>query len=98
MGSGFSEIVYKDALQLELKSKGIPFQREKQYAVVYKGQALNHKFYADFVIYNKIILEMKSVEAINDKHVAQCINYLKVSRCRLANFHKNLLDHRRIVL
>ena len=47
-----------------------------------------------------LILETKSVENLNDKHIAQCINYLKVSECRLAilvNFHKNLLDHKRIV-
>ncbi|MDT0688480.1 GxxExxY protein [Salegentibacter sp. F188] len=101
LGSGFSEIVYKDALQIELKAKGISFEREKQYSVIYKGHVLNHKFYADFVIENKIILEIKSIEAINDKHVGQCINYLKVSGCRLAilaNFQKDLLDHKRIVL
>ena len=101
LGSGFSEIVYKDALEYELKNRKIPFTREKEYSVSYKDIVLSHKFYADFVIQDKIILEIKAVEDIHDKFISQCINYLKVSNCRLAilaNFHKDLLDHRRIVL
>ena len=101
LGSGFSEIVYKDALELEFSSLNIPFEREKEYSVSYKGIVLSHKFYADFVLFDKIILEIKSIGNIHDKHIAQCINYLKVSENRLAilaNFHKDLLDHKRIVL
>ncbi|WP_423818578.1 GxxExxY protein [Salinimicrobium sp. TIG7-5_MAKvit] len=101
LGSGFSEIVYKDALEYELKNRKNPFTREKEYSVSYKDIVLSHKFYADFVIQDKIILEIKAVEDVNDKFISQCINYLKVSNCRLAilaNFHKDLLDHRRIVL
>ena len=101
LGSGFSEIVYKDALELEFSSLNIPFEREKEYSVSYKGIVLSHKFYADFILFDKIILEIKSVDNIHDKHIAQCINYLKVSENRLAilaNFHKDLLDHKRIVL
>ncbi|MEZ4858101.1 MAG: GxxExxY protein [Flavobacteriaceae bacterium] len=101
LGSGFSEIVYKDALEYEFTNKNIPFQREKEYLVNYKDIVLKHKFYADFVVFDKIILEVKSIEVLNDKHLAQCINYLKVSKCKLAiltNFHKDFLDHQRIVL
>lgn len=101
LGHGFSEIVYKDAIEHEFKTKGIPFQREQQYKVNYKGIILPHKFYADFVVFDNIILEIKSREDIHDAHIAQCLNYLKVSGCKLAllaNFHKDLLDHRRIVL
>ncbi|HBC03967.1 MAG: GxxExxY protein [Aequorivita sp.] len=101
LGSGFSEIVYKDAIEYEFKLKEIPFEREKQYSVKYKDIILPHKFYADFVVMNKIILEIKSIEMLNDKHLAQCINYLKVSGCKLAllvNFHKDFLDHQKIVL
>ncbi len=101
LGSGFSEIVYKDALEYEFKLKNIPFQREKEFSVSYKDVVLNHKFFADFVIFDKIILEIKTVEVLNDKHLAQCINYLKVSNFKLAilsNFHKDFLDHKRIVL
>ncbi len=101
LGSGFSEIVYKDAIEYEFKQLDIPFIREKQYNVNYKDITLKHNFYADFVVFDKIILEIKSVESFHDKHLAQCINYLKVSKCKLAllaNFHENSLDYRRIVL
>ena len=101
LGSGFSEIVYKDALEYEFNDLNIPFEREKEFKINYKEIILPHKFYADFVVFDKIILEIKSIENLYDKHIAQCINYLKVSNCKLAilaNFHKDLLDHRRIVL
>ncbi|MFL1013393.1 GxxExxY protein [Flavisericum labens] len=101
LGSGFLEIVYKDAIEYEFKLRNIPFLREKEYLVTYKDTILRHKFYADFVVFDKIILEIKSVELLNDKHAAQCINYLKVSGCKLsilANFHKDFRDHKRIVL
>tara|TARA_R110002049_G_scaffold309282_1_gene520046 strand:- start:30153 stop:30476 length:324 start_codon:yes stop_codon:yes gene_type:complete len=101
LGSGFSEIVHKDAIEYEFKKLNIPFQREKEYSVSYKDIILKHKFYADFVVFDKIILEIKSVENIYDKNIAQCLNYLKVSDCKLAitaNFYKDLLDHKRIIL
>lgn len=101
LGSGFSEIVYKDALEYEFTQLNVPFEREKEFRVAYKEVYLKHKFYADFILFDKIILEVKSIAELNDSHVSQCINYLKVSNCRLAilaNFHKNLLDHKRIVL
>lgn len=101
LGSGFSEIVYKDAIEYELKQNNIIYEREKEYKVHYKDTILQHKFYADFVIFNSIILEIKCVESLNDKHLSQCINYLKVSKNRLAilaNFHKDFLDHKRIIL
>ena len=101
LGGGFSEIVYKDALEYEFKLKNIFYEREKMYYVKYKDIILPHKFYADFVVMDKIILEIKSIETFHDKHVAQCINYLKVSSCKLAlliNFKKDILDYKRIVL
>lgn len=101
LGSGFSEIVYKDAIEYEFHQLGIPFQREKEFTVKYKDVILKHKFFADFVVFDKIILEIKSIENLNDNHTNQCINYLKVSGFRLsiiANFHKDLLDHKRIIL
>jgi len=55
LGSGFSKIVYKDALEYEFKKQNIPFHREKEYSVTYKDIILKHKFYADFVVYDKII-------------------------------------------
>jgi len=101
LGGGFSEIVYKDALEYELRNLKIPFEREKEYVVHYKNTVLNHKFYADFVLFDKIILELKSCEKLDSKHTAQCINYLKISTNKLAilaNFNNKSLEYKRIVL
>ena len=101
LGPGFSEVVYKDALEFEFSNAGIHFTREKEYIVNYKGHDLTHKFYADFVIYDKIILEVKAASSIHEKYIAQALNYLKVSGERLAlivNFGETLLNSRRIIL
>lgn len=101
MGGGFLESVYSEAIAYELKERKIPFEREKKYQVNYKDIVLNNLFIADFVIYDKIILEIKSIAALNDRHIAQCINYLKVSGLKLAilvNFEVDKLIHHRIVL
>ena len=100
LGGGFSEIVYKDALEYEFKSLNIPYEREKEYCVNYKSIVLNHKFYADFVLFDSIILEIKSSENLHPKHYSQCLNYLKVSKNRLAilaNFNSISLEHKRII-
>mgnify|MGYP003448387105 FL=1 len=57
LGKGFSEIVYKDAIEYEFNELQIPFEREKEFSVNYKNTTLKHKFYADFVVHNEIILE-----------------------------------------
>lgn len=101
LGAGFLEIVYKDALEYEFRKAGISYEREKKYLVKYKGRTLPHKFYADFVVFDKIILEIKAVAGIADEFVAQAINYLKVSGDKLAlivNFGELKLNYRRIVL
>jgi GxxExxY protein len=101
LGAGFLEIVYKDALELEFRKAGIFFEREKEYAVHYKAVILPHKFYADFVVFDEIILEIKGQRAIAKEHVAQAINYLKVSKNRVAlivNFGELKLNYKRIVL
>ena len=100
LGHGFSEIVYKDALELEFKENEIFFEREKEYLVYYKGQLLKHRFYADFVVENKIILEVKCAVAISDEHVAQTINYLKISDSKLGlivNFARGKMEYKRVL-
>lgn len=100
LGAGFLEIVYKDALEYELRRAGILYEREKEYPVNYKGNILPHKFYADFVVLDKIILEVKGKSGIADEHIAQAINYLKVSGNKLAlivNFGELKLNYKRIV-
>lgn len=100
LGKGFSEIVYKDALEFEFKENNVPYEREKEYSVKYKNTILNHKFYADFVLYDSIILEIKTVDCFNNSHYNQCLNYLKVSNNELAllvNFNSVSLEYKRIV-
>ena len=100
LGKGFSEIVYKDAIEFELQQNNIPYQREKEFAVNYKNTTLKHKFYADFVVYDKIILEIKTVDCFNNSHYNQCLNYLKVSKNKLAilaNFNLVSLEYKRII-
>ena len=100
LGKGFSEIVYKDAIEYELQQLNIPYQREKEFSVNYKETTLKHKFYADFVVYDNIILEIKTVDCFNNSHYNQCLNYLKVSKNKLAilvNFNLVSLEYKRII-
>jgi len=101
LGKGFLEIIYKDAIEYELEKLKIVFDREKEYLVNYKEITLKHKFYADFVVFDKIVLEVKSCSRISASHIAQAINYLKVSNNKLAiivNFHNDSLEYKRIVI
>jgi GxxExxY protein len=101
LGKGFLEIVYKDALEYEFRKNNIPFEREKEYTVNYKDIILPHKFYADFVVFDKIILEVKGMAGIAEEHIAQTLNYLKVSGCKLGlivNFGELSLQYKRVVL
>ena len=101
LGPGLLEIVYKDALEYEFNKADIPYEREKEYIVNYKRVRLPHKFYADFVVFDKIILEVKAISGIADEFIAMAINYLKVSKNKLAlvvNFGELKLNFKRIVL
>jgi GxxExxY protein len=100
LGKGFLEIVYKDALEYELKQKNIIFEREKEYHIKYKDTILPHKFFADFVVNNEIIVELKSKAGIIEEHYAQVINYLAISKLHVGliiNFHEKSLQHKRVV-
>lgn len=88
-------------IKIEFRNTKIFYEREKEYEVVYKGIVLPHKFYTDFVIDEKIILEIKGKNQIAETDVAQAINYLKVSENKLAliiNFGESKLNYRRIVV
>ena len=100
LGPGFLEIVYKDALEIEFQRAGISYEREKEYLINYKGVILRHKFYADFVVCDQIILEIKGKSGIAEEDMARAINYLKVSGNRLAlivNFGEMKLNYKRVV-
>lgn len=100
LGAGFLEIVYKDALEYEFKNKKIDFEREKEYIIRYKEKILPHQFFADFVVFDKVILEIKAKTGIADEDMAQTLNYLKCSGCKVGlilNFGKSKLDIKRVV-
>ena len=101
LGTGFLEPVYQEALAIEMKARGIPFEREKELTIEYKGITLNKKYYADFVCYDDIIVELKAVDAIKDEHVAQVLNYLHASQKKLGyiiSFGVKPLQRKRVVL
>ena len=101
LGRGLLEIVYKDAIEYEFKNKKIPYEREKKYEVEYKGIILPHYFFADFVVFNTVILEVKSQKGIVDEHYSWVLNYLGISQCPLGlivNFGENSLITKRIIL
>lgn len=101
LGCGFLESVYHEALAIELTSRGIPFKNPVKLTIQYKGHLLAKEFEADFVCYDKIILELKAASHLDDSHHAQIHNYLKATGYRLGfllNFgHYPLLEHKRII-
>ncbi|MEI6583165.1 MAG: GxxExxY protein [Chitinophagia bacterium] len=101
LGTGFLEVVYKDAIEIELIKSGVYFEREKKYEVFYKGNKLLHYYIADFVVEETVILEVKAAAAISPVFIAQTINYLKVSGNKLGlliNFGEAQLRVKRLVL
>ena len=101
LGKGFLEVVYKDALEHELKKAGIAYEREKPYKVHYEDIVLGHSYNADFVVENSILLEVKAKRQIIEDHFRQTINYLAVSKIPLAimyNFGEESLVIKRVAL
>ena len=101
LGKGHDEVLYKDALVVELSRASVPFARERKFEVNYKGVVLPHFYYADFVIADKILFEAKAVEKLTDAHVKQVLNYLAASKLRLGllvNFGADSLEWKRVVL
>ena len=76
LGNGFMEKVYENALALELKNSGLMVEQQKKIDVKYKDQIVG-EYYADILVNDDIILELKTVKSIEPVHVAQCLNYLK---------------------
>ncbi|MCD4663870.1 MAG: GxxExxY protein [Bacteroidales bacterium] len=101
LGHGFLEIVYKDALEFEFKQREILYTRKKKYEVDYKGYILPHKFHADFIVYDNVILEVKATKGIAEDHYARVLNYLAASKCKIGlvvNFGEPSLQTKRIIL
>ncbi|MDH4202842.1 MAG: GxxExxY protein [Phycisphaerae bacterium] len=101
LGCGFLEVVYQKALAIEFADSEIPFKKEVQFPISYKGQDLDCYYQADFVCYNDIIVELKALDVLTGQHESQLINYLKASRCKrglLINFGQRSLEYRRRML
>lgn len=83
LGCGFLEAVYQEALAIELEKRNIPFEREKELSIFYEGHLLQKKYFADFVCFEKIIVELKAVKELDDSHRSQIYNYLKATEFKL---------------
>lgn len=98
LGQGFLESVYQEAMEIELKKRNIPFEPQSKIQIRYKDVCLDHYFIADFVCYDKIIIELKAVSVILPEHEAQIINYLKATGFKLGillNFNEESLFYKR---
>ena len=101
LGPGFLEAVYQEALAIELADRGIPFQREQELPIDYKGRRLPCKYRADFVCYGDIIVELKATQGLTGNDEAQVLNYLKAAKLRrglLFSFGRPSLEFKRFVL
>ena len=101
LGPGFLEAVYQEALAIEFKKRGIPYEQEKELKVFYDGQELKQTYRADFVCYGNIIVELKAVSEFDNSHRSQVYNYLKATGYKLGiifNFgSREELQYERVV-
>ena len=99
LGCGFLEAVYQEALAIEFDKRGIPYIRESELNIEYKGIILSKKYNADFVCYDKIIVETKALTELLTVHQSQVINYLKATKFKLGilvNFGEESLNYLRL--
>jgi GxxExxY protein len=95
LGPGLLEAVYSRAVAVELRANGISFEREKAVPVVYREERLC-EYRLDFVVADRLVLEIKSIERIADVHHSQLLHYLRLSKLRvglLINFNVPILKH-----
>jgi GxxExxY protein len=100
LGHGFLEAVYQEAMAIELGSAGIPFRKEVDLPVFYKGRKLKTFYSADFICFDQVILELKALSELTSVHEAQVLNYLKATGFSvglLLNFGTQRLEYRRLI-
>ena len=96
LGPGFLEGVYQEALMEEFSVREIPANREAKLEITYKGKILDKHYYADFICYDKIVIEIKAVNDLLPDHMAQLFNYLKATGAKLGlliNFGSALIKN-----
>ena len=101
LGARFLEPVYPAALEREFEAKNVPFAREVELLVLYKGRPLDVRYRADFLCYGEVLVELKAMDRLSDRDDSQFINYLaasQLSRGLLLNFGASSLQYRRFVL
>jgi GxxExxY protein len=99
LGAGFLEKVYERALLIELGIRGIQAKSQTAFAVTYKGKCVG-EYFAEIVVEDAIVIELKCVDHIANEHMAQCLNYLRASGrgvCLLVNFQRPTVEWRRII-
>lgn len=79
LGNGYTEEIYQEALEVELRTRGIPFVPQAELAVLYKGQPLRKKLRPDLLVFGEIIVELKAASCLTAEHEAQLLNYLKAT-------------------
>lgn len=98
LGAGFLEAVYQEALGLVLDQAGIPWQREVPVRIRFEGRTLRTAYRADFVCFDRVLVEVKALRKLSGAESAQVLNYLKASgleRALLLNFGAASLEYRR---
>jgi GxxExxY protein len=101
LGSAFLEPVYQEALAIEFGKRKIPYTKEHRLEIFYKDAKLDKKYYADFLCYSQIVVELKACSGLNDQHTAQALNYLsalKLDLALLVNFGTPRLQWKRVIL
>jgi GxxExxY protein len=83
LGRGFLEPVYQEALGIEFRRRRIPFEAQQDIVILYKGEALEKRYIADFICYGQIIIELKALEVLCGRDVGQLLNYMKATRFNL---------------
>ncbi len=100
LGCGFAEPIYQDALEIELRLRGIPFQRENEVKVFYKGEELRNRYKPDFICFGEVVVELKALTALSGSEELQVMNYLKATGFKvglLLNFGNPSLEFDRYV-
>ncbi len=101
LGPGFQEPVYKEAMDYEFEVKEVPFEKERKFQIEYTVIQLRKKFFVDYVVFGKILLEVKATSAHHASFEAQTLNYLKASGMKVAlivNFGQSSLQYKRLII